>query len=44
MNMNTDRTVKFIVRLNMLNPAFVAINKVMSELNMGIFKSKISSL
>ena len=40
MNMNTDRTVKFTVRLNMLNPAHVAINKVLSELDMGIFKSK----
>ena len=38
--MNTDRTVKFTVRLNMLNPAHVAINKVLSELDMGIFKSK----
>lgn len=38
--MSIDRTVKFIVRLNMLNPAHVAINKVLNELNLDIFKSK----
>lgn len=38
--MSIDRTVKFTVRLNMLNPAHVAINKVLNELNMDIFKSK----
>lgn len=38
--MATDRTVKFTVRLNMLNPAYVAINKVLNELNLDIFKSK----
>ena len=35
-----DRTVKFTVRLNMLNPAHVTINKVLNELNLDIFKSK----
>ena len=38
--MSIDRTVKFTVRLNMLNPAHVAINKVLNELNLDIFKSK----
>lgn len=38
--MAIDRTVKFTVRLNMLNPAHVAINKVLNELNLDIFKSK----
>lgn len=38
--MSNDRTVKFTLRLNMLNPAHVTINKVLSELNMDIFKSK----
>ncbi len=38
--MAIDRTVKFTVRLNMLNPAHVTINKVMNELNLDIFKSK----
>ena len=38
--MSIDRTVKFTVRLNMLNPAHVAINKVLNELNLYIFKSK----
>lgn len=38
--MAIDRTVKFTVRMNMLNPAHVAINKVLNELNMDIFKSK----
>lgn len=36
--MSNDRTVKFTLRLNMLNPAHVIINKVLSELD--IFKSK----
>ena len=35
-----DRTVKFTVRLNMLNPAHVTINKVLNELNLDILKSK----
>lgn len=38
--MAIDRTVKFTVRLNMLNPAHVTINKVLNELNLDIFKSK----
>ena len=38
--MSIDRTVKFTVRLNMLNPAHVAINKILNELNLDIFKSK----
>lgn len=38
--MSNDRTVKFTLRLNMLNPAHVNINKVLSELDMDIFKSK----
>lgn len=38
--MSNDRTVKFTLRLNMLNPAHVTINKVLSELDMNIFKSK----
>ena len=38
--MSYDRTVKFTLRLNMLNPAHVNINKVLSELDMDIFKSK----
>ena len=38
--MAIDRTVKFTVRLNMLNLAHVAINKVLNELNLDIFKSK----
>lgn len=38
--MAIDRTVKFTVRLNMLNPAHVIINKVLNELNLDIFKSK----
>lgn len=38
--MAIDRTVKFTVRLNMLNPAHVAINRVLNELNLDIFKSK----
>lgn len=38
--MSIDRTVKFTVRLNMLNPAHVTINKVLNELNLDIFKSK----
>ena len=37
--MAIDRTVKFTVRLNMLNPAHVTINKVLNELNLDIFKS-----
>ena len=36
--MAIDRTVKFTVRLNMLNPAHVTINKVLNELNLDIFK------
>ena len=36
--MSIDRTVKFTVRLNMLNPAHVAINKILNELNLDIFK------
>ena len=42
--MSIDRTVKFTVRLNMLNPAHVTINKVLNELNLDIFKSKNSFL
>ena len=42
--MSNDRTVKFTLRLNMLNPAHVNINKVLSELDMDIFKSKESVL
>lgn len=38
--MSNDRTVKFTLRLNMLNPAHVTIKKVLSELDMDIFKSK----
>lgn len=38
--MSNDRTVKFTLRLNMLNPVHVIINKVLSELDMDIFKSK----
>lgn len=38
--MSNDRTVKFTLRLNMLNPVHVNINKVLSELDMDIFKSK----
>ena len=38
--MAIDRTVKFTVRLNMLNPAHVTINKVLNELDLDIFKSK----
>ena len=38
--MSNDRTVKFTLGLNMLNPAHVNINKVLSELDMDIFKSK----
>ena len=38
--MAIDRTVKFTVRLNMLNLAHVTINKVLNELNLDIFKSK----
>lgn len=38
--MAIDRTVKFTVRLNMLNTAHVTINKVLNELNLDIFKSK----
>ncbi len=38
--MAIDRTVKFTVSSNMLNPARVAINKVLNELNLDIFKSK----
>lgn len=38
--MAIDRTVKFTVRLYMLNPAHVTINKVLNELNLDIFKSK----
>ena len=38
--MAIDRTVKFTVRLNMLNPAHVTINKVLNEVNLDIFKSK----
>ena len=40
MSMSKDRTVKFTLRLNMLNPAHVNINKILSELDMDIFKSK----
>ena len=40
MSMSNDRTVKFTLRLNMLNPVHVNINKVLSELDMDIFKSK----
>ena len=32
--MSIDRTVKFTVRLNMLYPAHVAINKILNELNL----------
>lgn len=40
-NRNSDyRHYMFTGRLNMLNPDHVAINKVLSELDMGIFKSK----
>lgn len=38
--MAIDRTVKFTVRLNMLNPAHLTINKVLNELNLDILKSK----
>ena len=38
--MSNDRTVKFTLRLNMLNPVHVNINKVLRELDMDIFKSK----
>ena len=40
MSMSKDRTVKFTLRLNMLNPAHVNINKILSELDMDIFKLK----
>lgn len=36
MSMSNDRTVKFTLRLNMLNPVHVNINKVLSELDMDI--------
>ncbi len=34
--MSNDRTVNFTLRLNMLNPVHVNINKVLSELDMDI--------
>lgn len=40
--MSIDRTVKFTVRLNMLNPAHVTINKVLNELNLDILSQRIS--